>query len=104
MNDFISESLCGVRDATIDAVYNKFEGGIVPPPELWINMAVRFRNPAIVGLTNSVQRAIRSDRDEQGPMGPGRKPGPRGGAPRRWTCMRIITLMNQCFQKKTETK
>ena len=68
MNDFISESLCGVRDATIDAVYNKFEDGrLFPPPELWTNMAVRFGNPAIVALTNSVQRAIQSDRDEQGP-------------------------------------
>ena len=65
MNEFVRLRINRMRDATIDVmasrqpVYNEFEDGIVfPPPELWTNMAVRFRNPAIVALTNSVQRAI----------------------------------------------
>jgi hypothetical protein len=66
MNEFIRDSINRMRDATID-VYNEFEDGIVfPPPELWNNMAVRFRSPAIVELTNSVQRAILPrSRDEE---------------------------------------
>jgi len=59
MNEFIRRRINHMRDATIDVVYNEFEDGIVfPPPELWTNMAVRFRSPAIVALTNSVQRAL----------------------------------------------
>ena len=59
MNEFIRRRINHMRDATIDVVTNPYNDWIVfPPPELWTNMAVRFRSPAIVALTNSVQRAL----------------------------------------------